>query len=359
MGVENIKINGKTLIEVASDFAVNSLDSRESLSEFNKGTQLVPSVLFDRAIMRFDPTFVTGLSQTLLDRYIGHYLMAVSALTKVGDVTVEQLLEPLSTSRSTTINDVSGYRTNLAAAYEWEKPTGKLIDYSAPELTFEASSIDSDLSKPASMAVGKLLAIPLSNGKNKVTATVMARLNPIVLESDGLVKLLEAFIGNDQSVIGRWHKLWANEISLADYITSKDIIQEERKLELEDKTGMYKNIKDNSRRNFLSTLLSGKKGRNVASSMIILTDDVAERLEMSMRGKFKDMRTREQFFKLTQAFILCVINPGAERIKMYERGDDRSGIFTFDDVKPAAASASSSSINDIMKAYRAQENMNY
>lgn len=356
-------INGKTLTQLAVDIAQNSMDSRESLSEFNQSIAMDASILFDAAVTRLDPEFQTNLAMTLQDRYICNYLMAVTRLTKIGDMTVEQILEPLSTRRGDkfTVSD-SATSIRLSAYGEWNNPTGALLDYSAPEVTHEAGRfIESEMQKPANLAVGKMLIVPLFNDKGiQFPVPVACRLNPTALKTDYLVDLLQAFVGNDQSVIGRWHKYWANQISLWDYLTNVDITREERRLELQDEDGWYRNMKNNFRNNWISTLLSGNKGQNIASSMVVLTDDSAQRMEKAMRGEFRNMRTREKFFKATGSFMLAIIQPTLERVRIYERGIGDTGIYTFDQVKPASSgNGATADINAMMKAYRMQNQLSY
>lgn len=346
-----------TLLKIAADVASDALDGRQSMSEFNQSIQMTPSVLFDRGFTRLDPDFQNDLAQNLLDRYIANYMMSVTRLTKIGSVSVEEILAPLSTDASfaKTASHVS------MDVPEWNTQDNDLVDYDAPELTHEAaqSGIDTDLSKPSALAIGKVIRVPLysESGDKSLVVAVLARINPMALESKFLVRLLEAFIGNDNSILGRWHKYWANEISLYDYLTSTDIVREERKLELEDKTGWYHQMKQQFRSNFLTRLLGGRKGQNVASATIVLLQETALEMENSMRGEFKSFRQREQFFKATGSFQLVIINPAAQRVKIYERGAPSTGNYLFSQFKTATGSGASNALNDLMKAYRQQESL--
>lgn len=346
----NMTTEAKHLLSLAASFAVNAADDRESLSEFSAGSRLSPPVMIESEIARMDPQTTHSINQVLLSIYCGHYLNAVTRLTKIGNVTVTSLLDPVSgggnVNSADLVRDYYGMETIEPPAAPWESDNMDLtVDYSMEAIQ--------DISKPSSLAVGKQLEVPLVAEGVEVKVPVTVTLVPKVLDDDFMVKVLEAFVGRDNSYIGRWHRWRAGEIkSFADYAFGLDLVEEDKKFRLDDKDGIYDLAKSRQEKGLLSSFISGKKQMNIASTMIVMTNRTAERMEAAMRGSFRSPRTRQEFFKHTGSMLLCVVDMNKERVRIYQRGIKDHGIYTYDDLAPAATNPGATDINAIVRAYK-------
>lgn len=340
--------NEVTPLEVFNT-VMRAADSRQSLSEFAAVARLTPVVLIEEAAARLEPEVIHSINQVHLSIYSALYMtvLGLQATGKNG-ITAESILEPLSDRRSAAANATALLKD---VAFEstpssWLRESGSFMQDIALE-----SKGDNQIDKPSNLAVGKVLNVPLGQGLPDMTVTVM--LNPRVMDSAFLIRILEAYVGKDRSVIGRWHAWRAGEIkSFLDYALALDLIEEDRKLRADDKDGFYISAKNARMSGMLSDLLTGKKSVNVASNFVLLTKQGMAEMERAMRGKFSNPRIRQKFFETTGTMIVTVVDPLRETATIYTRGMNEYGIYGFDELKPAATNPNHADINAIMKAYK-------
>lgn len=324
-------------------------DSRQSLSEFAASARLSPVVLLDEGITRLEPEVIHSINQVHLSMYSAMYLSVLSLNREdKNGIRAESIIEPLSDRRNIRDNAFGALASIAQEEYvnPWLRETGSFMEDFALE-SKDAGQID----KPSNLAVGKVLTVPLGNGLPDMTVTVM--LNPRVMDSAFLVRVLEAYIGKDRSIIGRWHQWRAGEISsFLDYALALDLIEEDRKLRADDKDGFYLAAKNARLTGMISQLLTGKKSMNVASNFVLFTQQGAEQMERAMRGKFSNPSIRQKFFETTGTMIVSVVNPIRETVTIYTRGVTQFGVYGFDELKPAATNPNHADINAIMRAYK-------
>lgn len=379
----------KTLLALAMQIgssagsgAVNALDSRESLSEFSAGTRLSPPCMVESLIERMSPQDSHSIKQALLNIYIGHYLTVVNRIVKVGNISVSQILDPLSNPSDANAFDLYGNTVADAAGAAAAAGLSGLMEgndkfllpgfagkdnmdlmsdfkhLNIPDFSMESKG---SLGEAVNLAVGKEIKVPLlaPNGK-EVTVPVVCTLVPSVLNTENMVKTVAAFLSRDNSYIGRWHRYRAGEFgSFLDYALGLDIAQEDLNIRINDTNGLYVVAQANRKRGLISTILSGKKKMNVASAMIVVTDSTARELENALRRPLANARARQEFFKLTGSMVLCVVNQRRELVRIYQRGISEYGDYTMDEIRPLASSNPTSGfdINSVMRAYRAGEHV--
>jgi hypothetical protein len=329
-------------------------DKRQSLAEFAAVARLTPVVLMEEAIARLEPEVVHSINQVHLSIYSALYLSVLNLQkTNKKGITAESIIEPLSDRRSvrSASFDVISSLAGPVATESFQSPflrdTGSFME----DFVLESKDAGGAIDKPSSLAIGKVLNVPLGEGLPDMTVTVM--LNPRVIDTAFLVRVLEAYVGKDRSVIGRWHQWRAGEISsFLDYALALDLIEEDRKLRADDKDGFYLAAKNSRLTGMLSQLLTGKKSLNVASNFVLFTKTGMENMERAMRGKFTSANVRQKFFETTGTMIASVVDPIRETVTIYTRGAMEYGIYGFDELKPAATNPSHPDINSIMKAYK-------
>lgn len=354
--------------------AVNAADDRRALSEFSSFARLNPPCLMEQEIARMDPETSQSISQTLLNVYIGHYLAVVNRSARVEDTEVVRMLDPVSDPKAFNVFDAAkgaAAASGVALAMEsidmakeiteidrtWDENNLDLLADFEPvqnhEVSMEAAI---DLSKPSSLACGKQLEVTLGSGDQSVKVPVTATLLPRTLNKDVLLRTLEAFLGRDNSYIGRWHRYQAGEFrSFFDYALGIDMIEQDLNLLITDKDGQYEFAKTRQKRGLLSSFVSGKKQMNVVSAMIVMTKRTARDVEAIMRAPLSNSRARKKYFESTGSMILCVVDMDKELVRIYQRGIDEYGDYSYEQIKPAASNPGAMDINAIMRAYKAGE----
>lgn len=356
------KDNTKSPLQIALGVIKDLDDGRESLSEFSDKASLNPALMIgEDVITSVDQDVIHNINQQLLSIYTGMYLKCIDFMIppdpKDGEITVERLLEPLSDKktapvRSRTLDKLAETLADLTLESRWGLNEGSMLD------SFDAENYkESDLSRPGALAVGKVINVPLKVGDRDLTVPVTAVIRPHVFDQAFMQRVLEAFVGEDNGFIARFHKYWnTGEIkSFAEYALALDMIENDKKLRLEDKDGIYSMVKNNRSKGLLTTLVTGTKQMNIASHMVCVTENGKRDLERSMRGKLNRHRDREEFFQAVGAMILTVVNPVRETVTFYQRGIENYGIYSYDDLKGASTNTGQSDIGSILKAFKQGE----
>lgn len=348
-------------------------DDRESIAEASTMSTMTPMVLTGNDLVNtLDTETLHNIYQFNLSMYTAMWLHAASLvipadgkISGIDNPTVEDILEPLSDRRprvstESTLKKLAEFFTDLTlegynSELELASDSGSLLEQFDAEKYQEA-----EVAKPTNLAVGKLIYLPLKVNGVEVQQPITVRVKPNVVDSNFLARLLEAFVGKDQSVMGRWRRWIDQEIQgSATYLLGLDIISEDRKLRLEDKDGLYGLLEDNRKRGTIQSLVRGRKVNfNVASNMMVMSTATMRQLEGAMRGKISSPRTRNQFFKSTGCMTLCVVDSTMETISVYTVGQSDYGIYTFDDIKFKGNNNGSNDLQGMLKSFELGKSFN-
>lgn len=347
--------NELTLLDVVQTVRAAS-DSRRSLAENARTARMRPVCLMSNSLARIDTNVVHSINQVHLSMYCAMWL-SVLGIQRAG---AEEILDPLSDRRGfDSFVDAAideGIRAAMESATseepapfevsEFLKTTGSFGE----QISMEAR-IDTDIEKPSSLAVGKVIRANL--GKDLEDIMINVVLNPRTIDPQNLARVVEAFIGKDQSIIGRWHRWRAGEIKgFWEYALALDMIEEDRQLRLDDPDGFYNAARNARGRGTLTSLLSGKRSLNVMSNFLMMTKADAAALQGPMRGDVSNFRKREEMFNLTGTMILSVVDPNREVVTMYTKGQREEGIYSYEDLSSAQKDPNAANIEAIMKAYK-------
>lgn len=361
-----------TLLNVATTTFGRLADDRQSFSDFTRAAQLLPLAMFDRKFNLLEDEIKEALLHLGIGIYIGQYLQFVQLFHTIGNVTVETMLNPkvdsgLKTNRqlrrlggledrwddfSTEGNSLFG----MCARQDKQKDKGGVgRDFKKTESkgTNGGPKVDADFARPSNLAVGKIVNVPLMKDGRTITIPTTVRLSPRQMDENHLTDVLHAFIGRDNSVMGRWHQLRSDQISMADWLTGKDLAQESRRLRLKDKDRTYALMRDRQARGKFIRVASGHVDIEAASNLCFMSDTTAAKMEAAMGGSFASATTRRRFFDGTGLMVLFIYNSTDQSIKMYQSSIDGAAIFTFRQIKPIGKDKSAVDINEVMKAYNA------
>lgn len=349
---------GTTLTSIAialKNYGVKQTDDRESLSEFSSSTRLSADALIEGSLVRQLGTNLQPINQLLLGLYTGHYLAATNRICTIGNVTVSKLLSPL--------NDKPAFADVASEVLYGNSTMSKDMSKEYMPSTIRTYTISmegmkpNDLSVPVNIAVGKVIEVELTNGRDKITVKVTITLKPAVINEDLMMNVLDAFVGNDNSFIARWHKWRAGGFnSFAEYAFGLDILAADKKVKLLSGDDDQFNL--NRLGVTAAGIASSDKQLNIASSMIVVSKDMTRDIERAMRGKLVNQKDLMGFFKATGSMVLLVVDPMKENVVLYQRGIDGFGVFTFEDIKPMGDKANGIDFSDIMKSWSAGKSFN-
>lgn len=344
-----LTLNDKTPLEIGTEITLNLNGERpESLSEYTSVTRLNPSVLIERSLLTIDQSMLAAVMQTLNSIYTAHYMQALALSMDIGGINAVEILQPFST------DPMSNPRLKLSIGGEsyaesWGSDSLRLPDFSGESAG--KIELDTAITKPSNLAVGKLIHVPVSGPAGTTTIPVNVTMSPREADIDFIVDLMTN-LSKDRDLQARWHQVWAGEIRFfQDFIFNLDVLEAERKLAIRDEDGFYRESEMRRAAGLISTALTRKKQLNVASNLLCISTSGASRLDLAIRGKLSDYRARKHLFRETGSIIICVIDPMRERVKIYTRGVNEAAFYTFDDIQQNSSNPNGIDINAVMKAY--------
>lgn len=348
--IPTINLTDLNPLDIARQWFTDTLDQRESLSEFTQAARLSPAVLVDAPFTQLSDDNQNAIMQTILTIVSTHYLQAVALLappdSKLERLTIEQILEPFSQKGG---NILSKFKDTYGVEGLTFENDG------LPSVGLEASDstrgdFDDKATRPTNLAAGKVINMHLKRGTHDVTVPITVTVSPTVMDTDAIVDIAAHF-GKDNSVMGRYHRYRAGQIkSLLDYAFALDLIEADRKLLLNDKDGFYKDLRSRQNGTTLTSLITGRKPLNVASNVFVISKATSQRLEAALRGNFKRPRTVKKFFETTGSSILVIVDMQRETVKIHQRGIEEAGLYTFKDIQVQGNNTSNVDINAAFKA---------
>lgn len=332
----------------------------DSLIEFTRPSRVEPLVVIDQNIVHY-PNLV-DVMQTLNSAFAGYYLLAVSLMATVGNVEVRSQLDKLSPNRDLTENAINGVTSAWTLAVENYKerlPRANATPSSKQMLALEAQEeglvgVDNQAITTArelsNLAVGKLLSVEISDGKNKQSVPIAVRLQPSVVRTEALVHILTGD-AKDRTFSDRWHGWRSGRLAFfKDLILCQDLISAHRKNLLQDKDGAYTTMSKRASSNALSTMFTGNMSVATASNMIVLSESSLPELELAMGGKLSNSREREKMLAQTSVMIIAVVDTQFDRVTFYHRSIPQATEVGIRDLK-ASNKGTGPDVSDILKAF--------
>lgn len=206
------------------------------------------------------------------------------------------------------------------------------------------------IKEASNLAVGKILEVQISSGKNKTSLPVMIRLNASTMVPALLADFMS--VGNaDSTVASRILKWRTGQIDMIDLLTARDLVKEHKKNLITDSSGMYAAVAAQKRGNKLSGLLSLNPSVANSSNLIIVNAETIKKLELQINARFSDFRARQKLFDATGLFIVAVVDTDYDRIKFYTTGISMVSDLAVKDCN-TANNKKDGSITDVLKAYQ-------
>ena len=356
------------ILAVGSKF--NELQKTTSLTEVTNLTNVEPLVVVSSDCLKLD--YLPDIMQTLVNLFASYYLQAINLLAVINDVKIAKTLDRLNPDRefnlfSLSLQDYKEVYQITEEAYKWELPTPKSV------LSLEAlpirnpSSITGSISskenkdlnefllEPSNLAVGKLINIYFKGPANEkgeatnVTLPISIRLAVTNLPNQSMLHLLTL---NEESskFDDRFNKYKLGMLNWKEMWLCVDLIEAHKKALMNDKQGVYSEIVRRVNNSKKYGLTSMNPSLVSASSIFVISDDVAKLIENKLSGKLDNARVRQIVFENTYAMIIAVINQQFDRITFYSRGIHMSTEVSIRDIKKANSNKGPD-IYDMLKAF--------
>lgn len=333
--------------------------SNKTLTSATSSTRVSPPAYITSGFRTLDNGIQQNILQVALAVYIGHYREAVSTYGKVGDIRAISILQKFSTNPNSGTDAalVGASRVLAAAAEEIGNSEGNTSLMGFKLSALEASDKAGDM--PKSLAVGKMITVPFSSGDQKCEFTVNVSMFPDLVPFTELKALAKALM-SDNSYSGRWHAMRSGKITIADWLTCRDILREDRKLMLTDSTGIYKANREKKSRSVIGAILSGGNvNMNTASAVWVMTKAEATELETVLGGRLNNYALRQKFFEKTLSMMLIVVDSDLEVIKLYQESFPEVGTHSFRDFESAGTAPNALDLNAISRAVSNKQSLHF
>lgn len=332
----------------------------DSLIDYTRPMRVEPIVVVDSSIL-----FTKGmddLMQSLNSMWAGLYLQAVALSTTIGKIEVHRHLDRLNPSRKPLDSAADAAGWILAQeSYSHGLPTvarrAALEDYMGKDdvrLHQTSSGFGRDTAKElkevTDLSVGKMLMVEITDGLHTGTIPVSVRLRVSSYTPEGIVHILDNQNRNTGTV-ERYHAWRSGELeSIRDMVFCRDLIDAHRKKLMADREQLLAKMLARRRSNQLSAIVSANPSLATVSNIIVVSNTTIKELEKSIDGRFRDFKTREQLLEGTTVMMVCVVDPGLERVTIYSQGIPDSTEVSMSSLK--SSSKNGPDVSDILKAYQ-------
>ncbi len=332
----------------------------DSLVEYASHTRAEPHCLIENEIANIPE--MPDIARTALTSFCGYYLAGISIATNVGDINIIKQLDKVNPNRRVS-NSLGMPIDALIAMESYEnglpdptKPIKRTAMESADSeessgTTFGRGTID--LIKAADqLSVGKSLEVEFNSQGETRTIIVNTRLQVQLATSDALANILS--IGSiDNSVKERYHKWRAGDLEMVkDLILCRDIFVNHRKALISDNTGYYAAARASNKANKMSAILSQNPSVANYSTIFIISQDTANKLQRETGYKLDNFAQREKIFGKTFAMMIIVVEPKWQDITIYHHSINRHTTVSFKDMKSIGKSGNGDEVSQVLEAYR-------
>ena len=348
----------------------------DSYVQRTKATRVEPLALIDNTIQHLP--IMTDVMHSLTTQLAALYIQTLSAMTRVGNITVMQQLDRLSPDRGPgsviqMVGKVSGLES-LPMFNKAHKISGSKLQY-----TFESYSAESNppketnapaeaKGKPAqrnaeinevvkevpNLLVGKIVDVTIHDGQDKFTIPITFKIIPMSASPRVLNAILS--MGSvSNTVYERWHSYRAGQLNFwADFVFMNDLLKEHRKILKEDNTGFYREALRRRRTNQAAALASGNASAGTSSNIIVISKAVAAEIERKTGGSFNNAVSREKMIAHTSAMLLAIVDSDYETVKFYYKSIPLPTELTFRDLK-SSNKKTGPDIAEILAAFNAMQ----
>lgn len=216
----------------------------------------------------------------------------------------------------------------------------------------KSAQINFDAVKEATnLSVGKMVEVTIQQDQHKATFPISVRLIATIISSTVLSHILGDG-SRDITWKERYHGWRSGQLEFwRDIVMAQDLIDERRKALMKDDSGTYAEILKRRAGNAAAGVMSATPSIGTASNIVILTQQTAKELELSIGGRLSDAHTRKKVFDNTYIMIMVVLDTEWEQVTIYHRGLALPTKLSIKELK-TANKGSGPDVAEILKAYQ-------
>lgn len=372
--IDNVVGAGRDIAGRTSS-VLNSL-SAGSVEEITKATRIEPMVLIDEVIVN-DP-IVTDVLKVTTSREAAYFAQALALLGNVSGMSVIGTLDRLNPNRTGYgLNELdgapeasetfgleelsAGLMTNRDVRYTgYLKTSFRDAEYRAgleaqqqatksPDGIVFGKNQMTDIYDVPNLAVGKHFEVTVTNNGDSRVIPMTVRLLPVQTDSESIVRIL-AMSQSQQTIKERWHLYKAGELSFSQLWDATDLIENQTRTLIRDKSGFYKEALRRMENNRKKGFVTGTPSLNTMANVIVIPDTTARRVEQEIGGTFANAATRKKIFDSCAAAMIVVIDNDYGTVTFYTRGDRQPANYSFSALKGKAGKSNDADLMEIFKA---------
>lgn len=367
---------------------LSTMQKNDSVVSFTGALRVEPVTMIDKRLERVD--YLPDVLHTLLSLFCGYYLQAVACMTNVGQINVLRMLDTLNPTRdpglaaSSVVDAINGtQKVGMLSmeAYDGyalpgpnkaslESAVGagfKTMAHSRNSdhtvlgrdmqgaLNGAVSSLKDGLksaSEAGNLAVGKILEVNIESNGQQGKFPIAVRLATTVVDTDVLIHILGAS-GHDNSLAERRFRWKTGDLQFwRDLVFCQDLIDEQKKLLLKDKSGVMAELNRRRAMNSAAALASGTPSIGSASAMVVIDRETALELERANLGQLSDVKFRNKIFYDSLTMLMVVVDRDREIVTIYTRDIQLPSRHSLRELK-SSNKGGGPDIGELYKAFRA------
>lgn len=366
-----VKSGISTLSNLIQGIREARMNSAVSLPEYLKTTSIMSQVYISEDMCEED--IMVPLMGMLNQVYAGYIFTALQMSQYVSSSkTVRNILDFVSTEDyDDGIDDImknfGGKKMVLAeessgkafGVVDLDSREQKLLSGRLLELTLQVPSMSTSTTTGARTGEKGMdynTSQTVTSDTKNLTLSLLVQLIPRIIT----MSVSKEFLGlNFVLPSSLRFKQWrAGQITLMDYFKERDLLANQAKALKEDRTGMLYDMIKKTRNNLSKALLSrtGLFPRNVnsANTIMIISQNVYDEVNMSRGFDMSQKKMREEFFRESMMMLLVVVDPMYQKITIYFNGVDQRGEYSFKMIESNSGSGAGGhdkyNLKDIMSA---------
>ncbi len=301
-----------------------------SLPQFTRPASLQSPMFIQNSLL--EEPIIPDTIKNLYNLYTGYILTALNMTRVVGDRTIRDIIQTVSTETSIIPATESFLGTDdITAGFE-----------SALEASSEKGNKDSIIDKSSRLPIasGRILEVEFDVGEGRIVkAPIQINFNPRTVPS----QVVEYMIATEfkQSIQQRWLQMQAGELRFfKDFIMQLDTLEKREKALKHDKDNalgdLFRYQNKAGLRQILKFAMAQNRTFNLANSVLILDEQSVKKYAKKQGVRFSSVKDRRRFFAKTYSLFIVLIDANYSQVTIMTNGIDDIAQYTFNEIKTNA-----------------------
>lgn len=307
--------------------------------------------------------------------FTAYYVQAISLLGNVGNINIVKTLDRLNPNRTADSSDFFTHmQKSMANESFYDRKfsgTDELFglgqeNFKLPNYALEAKNNqkkDDDLKKQeiktgelksvtelSNVSIGKLINVTLKDQEVELTIPIAIRLLVNELPASAMLRLL-SLQGLDRTLTERYYKWRAGRIGfIKDLVLMQDLIREDKKAMMQDKSGILDEIMRRAKNNKLAGFFSKNASLNESANIVVFTEEIARQLKLQHNMDIDNFKQRQHIFDSSYSLLLIKMDREYERVTFYTNGMPLGSSMGKNELKSNAGKNSGTDLIEIFAA---------